>query len=318
MLVGRGERHAAARPVAAACWTWASWASSRTRSSASWGRSRRRFGLVPVTGARRSGPPAALSSSIAALNGPDTHVVTVEKPVESSSRVSNQIAIQKAERRERGSGAAIAAPRGRRRRPGQRHRGPRDREGRIQPGGTGTPRALHAPRERRSLHREVRAGAHGPRAPYLLATAHLCARAQRLVRRVARSASGCATRPTSRRRYRSNWAPSPRRSAPSRSCRAGAARAFNGTGWRGQVGLFEVMEVTGGLPPPFPGRGDRGRDQADGRFWRGMFALRAGAGGGRIKRRRDYRQGSASERCRVDARGGMEAPKMPIRLGSCC
>ena len=118
----------------------------------------RPHGIVLVTGPSGSGKTTTLYSAIAALNKPDTNIMTVEDPADFSLPGINQVVDQQGHWGDRRDRAAIAPPRGRRRHPGGRHPRLRDRERRVQPGGRGPPRALDAPHERRTLHGGAAAG----------------------------------------------------------------------------------------------------------------------------------------------------------------
>ena len=111
----------------------------------------RRSGAVLVSGPRRSGKTTTLYSSIASLNGPDTHVVTVEDPVERDLPGLNQVPVNKA------SGETVAAALS------SLHHvdadvivvseigDPEAATSRVRPGRAGPPRSLHASRDRRTL-----------------------------------------------------------------------------------------------------------------------------------------------------------------------
>ena len=74
-------------------------------------------GVVLITGPSGSGKTTTLYSAIAALNKPDTNIMTVEDPADFNLPGINQVSINKASRRNRCDRAPITPPGGR-----QRHR----------------------------------------------------------------------------------------------------------------------------------------------------------------------------------------------------
>ncbi len=203
----------------------------------------RRQGVVLVTGPRGSGKTTTLHSAIAALNGPDRHVVTVEDPVELDLPGVNRVAIHPAGGRD----AAAAL----------RSLDPLDADV-VLVSDIGDPEAACAAfrlAERGPLVLSTLPAtdapstmarlAHAGLPTYLLARLNLVA-AQRLVRRICTrcrfdDTANVAGQTLIDIGFPADWIGS------FRVMKGNGCRDCNGTGYKGRVGLFEVMEITDGI-----------------------------------------------------------------------
>jgi type IV pilus assembly protein PilB len=201
----------------------------------------RRQGVVLVTGPRGSGKTTTLYSAIAALNGPDTHVVTLEDPVELDLPGVTQIAIHPAAGREAAAvlqsvdsldaDVVLVSDIGDPETAGAAFR--------LAERGSLVLSTLPATDAPSAVARLVQVGL----PTYLLTRLNLVA-AQRLVRRVC---------PKCRLDDTANVAGqtlvdigfSPDEVGSFRVMKGGkGCQACNGTGYKGRVGLYEVMEIT--------------------------------------------------------------------------
>jgi len=108
--------------------------------------------------------------------------------------------------------------------------------------------------------------------PFLVGTAVNLIQAQRLIRRICAQCKFEMTDVPSKALIDIGFTPD-QVGGRSSSTRAKACGTCNGTGYKGRVGLYEVMEISEGIREPDHGRRHRGRDQAEGAR-RGMLTLR--------------------------------------------
>ena len=231
----------------------------------------RPWGMVLVTGPTGSGKTNTLYSAISKINTPETNIMTAEDPVEFNLVGVNQVQVQGEHRPELRRGAAVVSAAGPQHHPGRRNPRLRDRGNRGQGGAHRPSRALDAAHQRRAEHgqpphehghravprRELGASDLRPasRAPGLLELQGAGAAAAAGARAGGLHAGG--------RRH-------------GQADEGQGLRACNQTGYKGRVGLYEVMEIA------------RGAARADSRR---RLGPRAAAQGGR--RRNDH---AAAER----------------------
>ena len=202
------------------------------------------YGIVLVTGPTGSGKTNTLYSAIAALNKPDTNIMTAEDPVEFNLPGINQVQIQE----NIGLNFAAALRSFLRQDPNiiLVGRDPRLRDGRDrgQGGPHRPPRALDPAHQRRALHRLAH-GEHGHRA---VPGGHR-----------GEPHPGPAPRPPRLREVqvrRHGNVPTktlidigftPEEIGTFKVMKGKGCGTCNGTGYKGRVGLYEVMEITEGI-----------------------------------------------------------------------
>jgi type IV pilus assembly protein PilB len=203
----------------------------------------RRQGVVLVTGPRGSGKTTTLYSAIAALNGPDTHVVTVEDPIELELPGVNQVAIQRTGRRD---AAAVLR---------SLHHMDADVVLVSDIGESDVARAAFSLAERGHLVLSTLPASDASSAvvrlvhmglpPHVLATLSLV-EAQRLVRRICPK---CRFDDTANVPGKTllELGFTRRQIGSVRVMKGRGCTACHGTGYKGQVGLFETMELTEGI-----------------------------------------------------------------------
>jgi type IV pilus assembly protein PilB len=201
----------------------------------------RPYGIVLVTGPTGSGKTSTLYSALSSLNRPDVNIVTAEDPVEFHLHGLNQVQIRE------GVGLTFAAALREflRQDPNVILVGEiRDYETAeiaFKAALTGhlVLSTLHTNDAPSTVSRLVNMGIE----PFLVGSAVHLVQAQRLVRRVC---AACAADVTSdypaATLVQSGFAPA--EIATLRLRRGGGCSACGGTGYKGRVGLFEVMEVT--------------------------------------------------------------------------
>ncbi len=111
------------------------------------------YGIVLVTGPTGSGKTNTLYSAIAALNKPDTNIMTAEDPVEFNLPGINQVQMKEQIGLNFAAVAALLPAAGPEHHPGRRDPRLRDGRDRGQGGPHRAPRALDAAHQRRALHR---------------------------------------------------------------------------------------------------------------------------------------------------------------------
>ena len=201
------------------------------------------YGIVLVTGPTGSGKTNTLYSAIAALNKPDTNIMTAEDPVEFNLPGINQVQI----RENIGLNFAAALRSFLRQDPNiilvGEIRDYETAEIAVKAALTGhlVLSTLHTNDAPSTVSRLVNMGIE----PFLVGTAVNLIQAQRLVRRVC---ANCKDEVTDiPRRPSSTSASPPSRSAPSSSSRARAAGPATARATRAASGLYEVMEITEGI-----------------------------------------------------------------------
>ena len=200
---------------------------------------RRPWGMVLVTGPTGSGKTSTLYSSLAQLNNPDTNIVTAEDPVEFNLDGVNQVQIREAI----GLSFAAALRAFLRQDPNVilvgEIRDVETAEIAVKAALTGhlVLSTLHTNDAPSAVSRLLNMGVE----PFLIAGSVNLICAQRLVRRLCR---GCAApavaSPASLREL--GFSEARARAVAPREGRG--CEACNGTGYRGRVGLYEVLEVT--------------------------------------------------------------------------
>jgi type IV pilus assembly protein PilB len=201
----------------------------------------RPYGIVLVTGPTGSGKTNTLYSALSALNKRDTNIMTAEDPVEFNLRGVNQVQIREAV----GLTFATALREFLRQDPNiilvGEIRDYETAEIAVKAALTGhlVLSTLHTNDAPSSISRLVNMGIE----PFLVGTAVNLIQAQRLVRRLC---SQCKEEAAGDIHAQSLVeAGFPAGEVPSlRVYRAKGCRACNGTGYKGRVGLYEVMEVT--------------------------------------------------------------------------
>jgi type IV pilus assembly protein PilB len=201
----------------------------------------RPYGIVLVTGPTGSGKTNTLYSALSALNTRDTNIMTAEDPVEFNLRGINQVQIREAV----GLTFAVALREFLRQDPNiilvGEIRDYETAEIAVKAALTGhlVLSTLHTNDAPSSISRLVNMGIE----PFLVGTGVNLIQAQRLVRRLcpqckADAAAGIHSRSLLEAGFERDELPS------LRVFRAKGCRACNGTGYKGRVGLYEVMEMT--------------------------------------------------------------------------
>ena len=200
---------------------------------------RRPWGMVLVTGPTGSGKTSTLYSSLAQLNHPDTNIVTVEDPVEFHLDGVNQVQIREAI----GLSFAAALRAFLRQDPNVilvgEIRDVETAEIAVKAALTGhlVLSTLHTNDAPSAVSRLLNMGVE----PFLIAGSVNLICAQRLVRRLCRGcAAPAAVSPASLLEL--GFSEARARTVTPRKGRG--CEACNGTGYRGRVGLYEVLEVT--------------------------------------------------------------------------
>ncbi len=200
---------------------------------------RRPWGMVLVTGPTGSGKTSTLYSSLAQLNNPDTNIVTAEDPVEFNLDGVNQVQIREAI----GLSFAAALRAFLRQDPNVilvgEIRDVETAEIAVKAALTGhlVLSTLHTNDAPSAVSRLLNMGVE----PFLIAGSVNLICAQRLVRRLCRGcAAPAAASPASLREL--GFSEARARTVAPREGRG--CEACNGTGYRGRVGLYEVLEVT--------------------------------------------------------------------------
>ncbi len=193
-------------------------------------------GLMLVTGPTGSGKSTTLYACLNLLNEPDTNICTVEDPVEYKFKGMNQVQVKTQvgpDVRQRLAGVSAA-------RPGRDHgrRGPRPGNGPDLPAcRPDRPlRALHDPHQRLAFRRQPRLQDMGIE-PFLLASTLRVLEAQRLIRRLCKECKEPYDRDAeTAKRYGLEPGEPLFRPKGCDHCR--------GAGYRGRVGIFEVIRIT--------------------------------------------------------------------------
>ncbi len=200
---------------------------------------RRPWGMVLVTGPTGSGKTSTLYSSLAQLNNPDTNIVTAEDPVEFNLDGVNQVQIREAI----GLSFAAALRAFLRQDPNVilvgEIRDVETAEIAVKAALTGhlVLSTLHTNDAPSAVSRLLNMGVE----PFLIAGSVNLICAQRLVRRLCRGcAAPAAVSPASLLEL--GFSEARARTVTPRKGRG--CEACNGTGYRGRVGLYEVLEVT--------------------------------------------------------------------------
>ena len=203
---------------------------------------RRPWGMVLVTGPTGSGKTSTLYSSIARINTPDTNILTAEDPVEFNLSGVNQVPIREAV----GLTFAAALRAFLRQDPNVilvgEIRDVETAEIAVKAALTGhlVLSTLHTNDAPSTVIRLVDMGME----PFLVAGAVTLICAQRLVRRVCERCSEPDVRPAA---ALADLGFDDAEAAAVAPRRGRGCDACNGTGYRGRVGLYEVMEVTDAL-----------------------------------------------------------------------
>jgi type IV pilus assembly protein PilB len=201
----------------------------------------RPYGIVLVTGPTGSGKTNTLYSALSALNKRDTNIMTAEDPVEFNLRGINQVQIREAV----GLTFAVALREFLRQDPNiilvGEIRDYETAEIAVKAALTGhlVLSTLHTNDAPSSISRLVNMGIE----PFLVGTGVNLIQAQRLVRRLCPQCKNDVTKDIhSQSLVEAGFE---RQDVPTlRVYGARGCRACNGTGYRGRVGLYEVMEVT--------------------------------------------------------------------------
>ena len=254
------------------------------------------YGIVLVTGPTGSGKTNTLYSAIAALNKPDTNIMTAEDPVEFNLPGINQVQI----RENIGLNFAAALRSFLRQDPNiilvGEIRDYETAEIAVKAALTGhlVLSTLHTNDAPSTVSRMVNMGIE----PFLVGTAVNLIQAQRLVRRVC---SKCKVDVTADVPAKTliDIGFTPEEIGTFQVMKGKGCATCNGTGYKGRVGLYEVMEITEGIRDLDHGRGHRGRDQEEGA--RGGDADAAHERPREDQERRDHRRGGP-------ARDGSLAP----------
>ena len=199
------------------------------------------YGIVLVTGPTGSGKTNTLYSALAALNKRDTNIMTAEDPVEFNLRGINQVQIREAV----GLTFAMALREFLRQDPNiilvGEIRDYETAEIAVKAALTGhlVLSTLHTNDAPSSISRLVNMGIE----PFLVGTAVNLIQAQRLVRRIC---AQCKTDVTAELHARNliEAGFEPGEIAALRVYRGRGCAACNGSGYKGRIGLYEVMEVT--------------------------------------------------------------------------
>jgi len=199
------------------------------------------YGIVLVTGPTGSGKTNTLYSALSALNKRDTNIMTAEDPVEFNLRGINQVQIREAV----GLTFAMALREFLRQDPNiilvGEIRDYETAEIAVKAALTGhlVLSTLHTNDAPSSISRLVNMGIE----PFLVGTAVNLIQAQRLVRRICQQ---CRTDVTGEVHAQSlvEAGFEPAEAASLRLYRGRGCAACNGTGFKGRVGLYEVMEVS--------------------------------------------------------------------------
>ena len=200
---------------------------------------RRPWGMVLVTGPTGSGKTSTLYSSLAQLNNPDTNIVTAEDPVEFNLDGVNQVQIREAI----GLSFAAALRAFLRQDPNVilvgEIRDVETAEIAVKAALTGhlVLSTLHTNDAPSAVSRLLNMGVE----PFLIAGSVNLICAQRLVRRLCR---GCATAAEASPASLLELGFSEARARTVTPRKGRGCEACNGTGYRGRVGLYEVLEVT--------------------------------------------------------------------------
>ena len=220
------------------------------------------YGIVLVTGPTGSGKTNTLYSAIAALNKPDTNIMTAEDPVEFNLPGINQVQI----RDNIGLNFAAALRSFLRQDPNiilvGEIRDYETAEIAVKAALTGhlVLSTLHTNDAPSTVSRLVNMGIE----PFLVGTAVNLIQAQRLVRRVCAKCKVDVTADVPAKTLIDIGFTPERGRHASRSARARAAATCNGTGYKGRVGPLRGHGDHRGDPRPDHGRGHRGRDQEEG------------------------------------------------------
>jgi type IV pilus assembly protein PilB len=201
------------------------------------------YGIVLVTGPTGSGKTNTLYSAIAALNKPDTNIMTAEDPVEFNLPGINQVQI----RDNIGLNFAAALRSFLRQDPNiilvGEIRDYETAEIAVKAALTGhlVLSTLHTNDAPSTVSRLVNMGIE----PFLVGTAVNLIQAQRLIRRVCSSCKGEVTDIPSKTLIEVGF--NPDQVGAFKMYKGRGCGACNGTGYKGRVGLYEVMEISEGI-----------------------------------------------------------------------